>query len=470
MYTIIEKKLDQVLESEWKALDYEAVPDLTAEDYQERIRRLWAMKEAEEYSGILIYADREHFSNVHYFTDLDTRFEEALLVLCRDREPIIVLGNENMGYSDIIPYPIEKKLYQSFSLMGQPNDGRSMLLEDLIRSFNLPETGKIGLIGWKNYDPTLFSVDCLVTDVPHYIVETLFKVVDRARVQNAVDLLADSVYGLKHHVGAKEIVQFEAVGTKSSRSTYRCIRDLEPGQSEIDASAALRLDGDPLNIHPNVNFGDKSTTMGLSSPKYHNKLRLGDFVGVGCSFRGANTHKSGIYAASAADIPEDRKDYIEKMAKPYYATIVRWYEMMRIGTACGDVWQMVEDWIGFEKFGIGLNPGHLGHTDEWTNSPFKKGSAEKIASGMVIQCDYTVMFRNPHMTCHVEDALVIADEALRAEVQALSPACWERIARRRRIMKDVLNIELPDEVLPLSDLAGICFPYMADVTTVFAKA
>ena len=102
MYTIQTEKLAQPLEASWEPIDHAAAPRLTGEDYQERIRRMWALKEADRYSCVIIYADREHYSNVHYFTDLDVRFEEALLVLFRDRRPIIVLGNEDMAYLSLI--------------------------------------------------------------------------------------------------------------------------------------------------------------------------------------------------------------------------------------------------------------------------------------------------------------------------------------------------------------------------------
>lgn len=470
MYTIVDKKLQQALDATWEPINYMAVPKMEAKDYLERIQNIWKMKEAEEYSCLIIYGDREHFSNVHYFTDLDVRFEETLLVLYRDRKPVIILGNEDMAYSDIIPYDIDRRLYQSFSLMGQPNDARSPLLSDLFKSLELPQTGKIGLIGWKKYSAKLHPSCQLVTDVPYYIVEELLKQVEESRLQNATDLLTDCVYGLKHHISAKEIAQFEVLGTKASRNVYNCLRSLKPGVTEIDSSLALCIDGDPLATHPNVNFGDKNTSYGLSGPKYYKKLEVGDFIGVGYGLRGSNVHKSGIYVGSMADIPDGRKGYIEEMAKPYFATIVRWYEMMRIGTRCGDVWQMVEDWIGFEKFGIGLNPGHLSHTDEWTHSPFEKESKVRLTSGMALQCDFTVSFNSPYMTCHVEDGLVIADAALRDEVKHIAPESWARIEQRRHFMKNTLNIDLGDEVLPMSDMPAVCFPYMADLTTIFVKA
>ena len=89
--------------------------------------------------------------------------------------------------------------------------------------------------------------------------------------------------------------------------------------------------------------------------------------------------------------------------------------MMRIGTSCGDVWKMVDDWIGLKRCNVALNPGHLTHTDEWTNSPFSKDSEILIASGMAYQCEYTVTLHDPYMTCHEhagDDVVHIHDNAV----------------------------------------------------------
>ena len=87
---------------------------------------------------------------------------------------------------------------------------------------------------------------------------------------------------------------------------------------------------------------------------------------------------------------------------------------------------------------------------------------------MAFQCDYTVTCHDPFMSAHVEDGLIVAGEGLRKEVAALSPGCWERIQKRRDFIIRELGIQLPEEVLPLSDLSCVCFPYMADLSTVLA--
>ena len=126
----------------------------------------------------------------------------------------------------------------------------------------------------------MFELNTLVTDVPHYIVETLAQVADINKIKNAVDLMADCEYGLKHRVSAKEIVIFEHQGTRVSRGIYNCIKNVKPGMTETEAGELLGLDGEPLNMHPNLNFGDEHVRVGLNSPKFDRRLKLGDAFGA----------------------------------------------------------------------------------------------------------------------------------------------------------------------------------------------
>lgn len=443
------------------------IPVITKEDYEERIERLWKMPRAEGYTAIVVYGDREHFSNIFYFTGYDPRFEEVLLILKRGEKPVILVGNEGMGYVPKIPYDIRTVLYQTFGLMGQPNED-SEPLEKIFRTELGQKDAKVGLVGWKSYREEQFNLKTCITDVPHYIVETLASAVGIEAIENATDLLMDNEYGLRHYVSAKEIVQFELQGTKISRGVYRAIKGMKEGMSEIEVSALLEIDGEPACTHPNVNFGDGHASLGLNSPEYHSRLGFGIPAGVGYGMRGSLVHKMGMFIRSTEDLSENRKHYVEEVAKPYFASVARWYEMMEIGTEFGEIYDMVETELGFEKYNIILNPGHLIHTDEWTNSPLVKGSKVKVRSGMMLQCDYTVCFKEPYLPCHIEDGLAIGNEALHKEIREISPSCYERIMARKKYMTEILGIHLPEEVLPLSDLPAVCFPYMADTSVVLA--
>lgn len=468
MHNIIEKKVNTKIWNIQTPIDCDQACEFDKQDYEERVANLWAMPQVEEYSTIVIYGDREHYSNLYYFTGYDPRWEESLLILSRDKKPQLLVGNEGIGYVKKVLLDVDIIFYQSFSLMGQPND-RSKKLSDIFKEYGFSKDGKIGIIGFKMYEEDKFSLNSFITDIPHYIVETLAEVVGRERMRNAVDLMADCVYGLKHHISAKEIVMFEAAGTKISRGVYQCLSVLKPGMSEMEASTYCGFDGSPANMHPNINFGDFHVSLGLNSPTDTERLAYGQSIGVGYGLRGSLVHKCGMYLRNKEDLPKGKEHYIEKFLMPYFNNVAAWYEMLKIGTSFGDIYEMVDSELGLKKYGCGLNPGHLTNTDEWTNSPFQKGNSVKVRSGMAIQCDYTVTWQEPFMSAHIEDGLAIADEKLQEEVKKLSPKCYERVLARKQWIEENLNIKLSQEVMPFSDLTCICFPYMADTSIVLAR-
>ena len=53
------------------------------------------------YPPLVVYSDREHFANLAYLTGFDPRFEEALLILSAEPKPLLIVGNECLGYLPI---------------------------------------------------------------------------------------------------------------------------------------------------------------------------------------------------------------------------------------------------------------------------------------------------------------------------------------------------------------------------------
>jgi hypothetical protein len=87
---------------------------------------------------------------------------------------------------------------------------------------------------------------------------------------------------------------------------------------------------------------------------------------------------------------------------------------------------------------------------------------------MGIQCDIIAQPRGLP-GAHVEDGLVVADAATRDALKSKYPAAWERIERRRGRLKNDIGIAVSDSILPLSDLQGCLFPYMASLNTILGK-
>jgi hypothetical protein len=116
--------------------------------------------------------------------------------------------------------------------------------------------------------------------------------------------------------------------------------------------------------------------------------------------------------------------------------------------------------LGDPFFGIGLNPGHLIHLDEWVHSPIYSGSNETLRAGMAMQVDVIPATHSPYFTSNIEDGIALADAPMRQEFASRWPEAWGRIQARRAFMEKELGIKLKPEVLPFSNLSAHLTPYL----------
>lgn len=149
--------------------------------------------------------------------------------------------------------------------------------------------------------------------------------------------------------------------------------------------------------------------------------------------------------------------------------------VLKTGEVCGLCYgyDTVMSLIGGPEFGVSLNPGHHTGCDEWTNSAICKGSEIPLADGAFMQVDMIASASDPVRTAICEDAVVIAvviaGEGLRAELGKEFSEVHERILRRQEAMRRVLGLDIRDDVLPMSNLTGVYFPYMLNPALVFGK-
>jgi hypothetical protein len=211
------------------------------------------------------------------------------------------------------------------------------------------------------------------------------------------------------------------------------------------------------SIHINMCSGPRAK-YGLPSPSAK-VIERGDPIVVGHGLMGALNCRAGFMVASADELPDAIRNYVEKLVAPYFDAAAAWYETIGLGVAGGEIYNAVMSRLGDPFFGIGLNPGHLIHLDEWLHSPIKKDSTRTLRSGMALQCDIIPATGTDYFTSNIEDGIALADEALRADLAARHPEMWSRVERRRAFMADTLGIRLKPEVLPLSSLAAWLPPF-----------
>ena len=423
-------------------------------------RRIAAARQRSADRGLdflLVYGDREHCANLAYLTDHDPRFEEALLVIPVDGEPALLLGNEGMGYAELVPVDIELKLYQGFSLPGQKR-GEHPRLEPVLAGCGVAAGQRIGVAGWK-YATALETDDVEHwLEVPAFLADTLRRMTgDRDRVVNVNDIFMDPADGMRTENSAAQLATFEFGASHCAAVVHRALAAARPGITELEAVAAAGLNGLPLSAHPMFSTGERAH-LGLSSPGGR-EMERGDPIFCAVGYRGGLTARGGWLAEDESELPVAAADYLGRLALPYFAAVASWYEAVGIGVAGGVLQELVDGMLAAADLEAALNPGHLIHLEEWLHSPVNPGSEIELRSGMLIQCDIIPVVGAEYHTVNAEDTIALADKSLRGELRVEYPAMWARIESRREFMRDALGIELRPEVLPFSGPPAMVRPF-----------
>lgn len=439
-------------------------PGLGQQIFHDRLRNLVQRIELEKLDGLVIFGDREHVANIAWATGYDPRFEEAILIVVPGRVPTLLAGNEGFPYAECAKGVFERVLWQPLSLMGQPRDSLRPLTE-ILRNAGLKKGMRIGLAGWKGFETENGAFDPAWIEAPHYLVKALEEF---GTVSNAALLFMHPETGLRALNEVDQLACFEYAATRTSNGIRRFIHNVAPGMTEYEAVRAMALDGFPQSTHINMCAGPRAK-YGLPSPSTR-RIENGDAIVVGFGLMGALNCRAGFMVDSAKSLPLPIRDYVEKLVAPYFNAAAAWYETIGIGFAGGEIYDAVMRHVGDPFFGIGLNPGHLIHLDEWLNSPVKKNSKQKFASGMAVQCDIIPATGTDYFMSNIEDGIALADAAMRKDFAARYPEAWARIEARRGFMKDKLGIKLKPEVLPFSNLAAWLPPFWMAKDQAMTKA
>ena len=406
---------------------------------------------------LLVYGDREHCANLAFLTDHDPRFEEALLVIPADGEPALVLGNEGMGYAELVPVDLERKLYQGFSLLGQKRS-EAPRLEPVLSGCGVGKGQRIGVAGWKYATaPEIDDVEHWL-EIPAFLADALREMAgDRDLVVNANDIFMDPAQGLRTDNSASQLAAFEFGASHCSAVVHRTLAAARPGMTELEAVARAGLNGLPLTAHLMFSTGERAH-LGLPSPRGR-EMERGDPIFCALGYRGGLTARGGWLIEDESELPAAAADYLDRLVKPYFATVSAWYEAVGIGVLGGDLQEMVDGMLAESDLEAALNPGHLIHVEEWLHSPVNPNSKIQLRSGMLIQCDIIPVVPAEYHTVNAEDTIALADEALRGELRVEYPQMWARIEARREFMRDEIGIDLRPEVLPFSGPPAVLRPF-----------
>lgn len=452
--------LDQIMLPEFGMPVVE--PEISSEIYYSRIGKILKCIEKRNINVLVVYADREHMANISYLIGYDPRFEEALLILRRGHKPALLIGNEGWGYADLCPVEVKKILYQSLSLLGQSRQ-ESKMLKEIFMEEGIGKGSKVGVAGWKYYtrEETLFPEQWI--EAPAFIVDTLREITgDHNWVVNVSDIFMNPSDGLRIINEVDQLAAFEFASCHSSQGLRNVLFNIKPGLTEYEASRLMGACGIPLCCHQMLSTG-KRAYYGLSSPSMK-RIDQGDNLTMALGLWGSLNARAGFVVHNETELPEGIRDYVDKLVIPYFKAIAAWYEHISIGVKAGQLYEIIHNHLNDKFFGVGLNPGHYIHLDEWVHSPVFKGSDIVLKSGIALQVDVIPNTGTPYFTTNIEDGIALCDEPMRHEFENKYPDAWTRIQKRRHFVMETLGIRLKPETLLFSNIPVYLTPYLLSPT------
>ena len=394
---------------------------------------------------VAVYGDREHSANLLFLTGFDPRFEEALLLLAPEGRRVLLVGNEGMVHAAAAGLPLEVRLCQGFSLMGQPRE-TTPRLDHVLRDIGLAAGDDVGVVGWKYLsEAEVFSDPRFPAWAPALLTDALDHVTGISPVDVTAVLMNPGV-GLRAQNSADQIAAIAWAALRASQAVFRVVQAARPGMTERAVAANKRYAGEPLSMHPIVASGAPGEAInGLRSPSGR-AVNTGDGITCGIGYWGSLCCRAGLLESTVPDA------FFNDYVRPYFLAQAAWYAAVGIGVTGGEVFAAVETALADAgaAFRPMLNPGHLISYDEWVHSPIEAGNHTPLASGMALQCDIIPTPLPPGTALNCEDTIALADEALRDEIAARHPKLWARIERTRDLMRNELGLTLRPETLPLS--------------------
>ncbi|WP_312816586.1 M24 family metallopeptidase [Atlantibacter subterraneus] len=440
-------------------LDVPSVP-LTDATLKKRKARVLARMAQLSLETLIVYADKEHGANFEYLTGFIPRFEEALLVLHRDGEAVLVLGNENLKLA--AHARLENRVVHApwFSLPNQPMTNAASL-PDTLRLAGLADKKRIGVAGWKLFTSE-YDDNTQLFDLPSFIVDSLRAAVTPDCVLiNATGVFISPANGVRVINTANELAHYEYGANLASTAILQALNAIEPGKTEKQIGALLAAEGQANNVIMIAATGERFASANLyPSDKV---IQRGDKFSLTTSYKGGLSSRAAYVVANETELNPAVADYLDVVAIPYYRAVVGWLERMRVGVTGGEIYQLIENLLPKSEYHWHLNPGHLVADEEWMCSPIMADSAIPLASGMLLQIDI-IPSRAGYAGASIEDTVALADTALRAELARDYPAMWTRIIARRDYIQRYLGIRLSEDVLPLSNTVGYLRPWLLDQT------
>lgn len=207
--------------------------------------------------------------------------------------------------------------------------------------------------------------------------------------------------GVRTTNNANEIAHYEYGAALACDCVLDAMNLVDEGVSELEFGDALQRYGQHTTITTIAATGERFVN-GNMFP-INRKVKIGDPISLTVGFAGGSSSRGGYAVENQEQLNEGAKDYMEKLAKPYFSMYASWLE--------------------------------------------------NIKSGMIFQIDIIPSMEGMSGVS-AESTVVLADQKLKDEIKEQYSDMWERMMERKEYMRSELNIQLSEDVLPMCSTVG----------------
>lgn len=435
--------------------------EISDETINKRKENVLEKMKMDNIDALIIYADLEHGGNFEYLCGFLPRFEEALLVLHQDGKAQMVLGNENLNKASKARIDVKSIHMPHFSLPNQPMNTTKTVSETL-KECGLETYETVGIVGWKNFTSKL-DENSKLFDIPGYIVEAFKKVYTNINFINGTYIFIGED-GVRTTNNANEFAHYEFGAALAGNSILDVLNEIVVGKTEMELADKLDRYGQRNSVVTIMATGERFVKANMYPT--NKKISLGDPLSITIGYKGGLQSRGGFAINSEDELPEGQKDYIKKVAAPYFNAVKEWLENIHIGMEGRELYNLIESVLPKEKYGWELNPGHLCADEEWLSSPIYPESKEILKSGMLFQIDIIPSVKG-YCGISCESGIMLADKDLINKIKEEYPYIWDRIEKRRKYIKNILGINISEEIIPTSAATALCKPFLLNKELAF---
>ncbi|MDR4950367.1 hypothetical protein [Neobacillus cucumis] len=174
-------------------------------------------------------------------------------------------------------------------------------------------------------------------EILNFIVEAL----KNAKIVNASSLFIDVSIGVRTTNNSNEIAHYEYGAKLASSSMLKALNAINVDIKESFLGNILNADGQPNNVVTIAATGKRFEYANFYPT--NKRIKLGDPISLTTGYKGGLSSKLGLLLKMKNNFLLLKKDYIDKVAIPYYQAVVYWLENIKVGMSGGTLYKLIEE-------------------------------------------------------------------------------------------------------------------------------